>query len=173
MLFRSIIQQMLKKNRIVENLFGRKRLFLGPIIPSYPNVPKGACNATFREAYAQLAQSTTADKINEQGIEYIYYNQDLFAPIELLTQVHDSIVFQIPLSVPWHEQAKMLLLIKASLEQPLHWHETEIKTPADLSIGYNMNKDDMIELKSKDIPTSENQLAIKLKEVYENLHKGI
>lgn len=150
---------------------GRKRLFLGPIIPSYPNVPKGACHATYREGYAHLAQSTTADKINEHGIEYIYYNQDLFAPIELLTQVHDSIVFQIPLTVSWVEQARMLLLIKTSLEQPLHWHDIEIKTPADLAIGLNMNKHEMIELKSKQIPSNENILADKLKETYETLNK--
>jgi len=166
------IQQMLKKNRIVENLMGRKRLFLGPIIPSYPNVPKGACLDTFRKAYAHLPQSTTADKINEHKIEYIYYNQDLFKPIELLTQVHDSIVFQIPLTIPWIEQAKMLLLIKKSLEQSLFWHGTEIKTPADLAIGFNMNKKDMIELKSKEIPDSEHQLSIKLKEVYESLKEN-
>ena len=164
-----IIQQMLKKNRTVENLMGRRRLFLGPIIPSYPNVPKGACQDTFRKAYAHLPQSTTADKINEHGIEYIYYNQDLFAPIELLTQIHDSIVFQIPLSVPWIEQAKMLLLIKKSLEQPLFWHGTEIPTPTDLSVGRCMSKDFMVELKSKDIPNSEYQLSIRLKEIYEQL----
>lgn len=164
-----IIQQMLKKNRIVENLMGRRRLFLGPIIPSYPNVPKGACQATCREGYAQLPQSTTADKINEHGIEYIYYNQDLFAPIELLTQIHDSIVFQIHLSTPWIEQARMLLLIKKSLEQSLYWHDIEIKTPCDLSIGLNMYKDEMKELKSKEIPSSEYQLSIKLKEIYESL----
>jgi len=167
------IQQMLKKNRIVENLMGRKRLFLGPIIPSYPNVPKGACLDTFRKAYAHLPQSTTADKINEHGIEYIYYNQDLFAPIELLTQVHDSIVFQIPLTIPWIEQAKMLLLIKKSLEQSLFWHGTEIKTPADLAIGFNMNKKDMIELKSKEIPNSEIDLAGKLEEIYNELCQNV
>ena len=161
-----IIQQMLKKNRIVENLMGRKRLFLGPIIPSYPNVPKGACQATYREGYAQLPQSTTADKINEHGIEYIYYNQDLFAPIELLTQIHDSIVFQIPLSIPWIEHAKMLLLIKKSLEQPLHWHDIEIKTPCDLSIGLNMYKKEMKELKSKEIPDNIFRMADKLHEIY-------
>jgi len=164
-----VIQQMLKKNRIVTNLMGRNRLFLGPIIPSYPNVPKGACLNTYREAYAQLPQSTTADKINEQGIEFIYYNQDLFKPVELLTQIHDSVVFQIPLSVPWNEQAKILLRIKRSLEQPLYWHKQEIKTPADLCIGYNMCKEDMVELKSKEIPSSITSLATKLEEVYNEL----
>lgn len=167
--YQEIIQDMLRRTRMVTNLFERNRLFLGPIVPSYPNVPKSACLDTYRQAYAQLPQSTCADKINEQGLEYIYYNQDLFRAIELLAQVHDSVVFQIPLSIPWIEQAKMLLLIKKSLEQPLYWHDTEIKTPADLCIGLNMCKKEMIELKSKDIPHSAEQLADKLEKAYSEL----
>jgi len=168
--YQTMIQNMLRNNRMVTNLFGRNRLFLGPIIPSYPFVSKGACDATFRDAYAHFAQSTCADKINEQGVEHIYYNS-VFNDIELLTQVHDSVVFQIPLIVPWETQAEMLLKIKDSLETPLIWHDREIKTPCDLSIGLNMCKDDMVELKSKDIPNSPSFLADKLKEVYNDLSK--
>jgi DNA polymerase-1 len=167
--YHKTIQNMLLKNRVVTNLLGRNRLFLGPIVESFPNVPKGAVYATFREGYAQLPQSTTADKINEQGLEYIYYNQDLFKPVELLAQIHDSIVFQIPLSTPWEEHAKMLLLMKQSLEQPLYWHDTEIQTPCDLSIGNNMCKEDMIEVKSKDIPTNPSILANRLRLTYDKL----
>jgi DNA polymerase-1 len=164
------IQQMLKKNRYVTNLFGRKRLFLGPIIPSIV-VPQSAVLTTYREAYAHLPQSTTADKINEQGVEFIYYNQQWFEPVELLTQIHDSIVFQIPLSIPWLQHAEIILRIKKSLEQPLIWHGREIPTPADLSIGLNMCKDEMKELKSKDIPTNESILADKLHEIYNQIIK--
>ena len=167
--YHAIIQKMLLKNRMVTNLYGRNRLFLGPIIPSHPNISKSACEDTFRKAYAHLPQSTTADKVNEHGVEYIYYNQDLFKPIELLAQVHDSVVFQIPLSIPWHEHAKMLLLIKKSLEQSIYWHDTEIKTPVDLAIGLNMCKDNMTEYKSKDLPSNEGELADKLKSTYNNL----
>ena len=66
----------------------------------------------------------------------------------------------------------MLLLIKASLEQPLYWHEQEIKTPVDLAIGFNMCKEDMSELKSKKIPTNSNILAEKLKEITNDLSKA-
>ncbi len=164
-----LIQNMLKKDRTVTNLFGRTRLFLGPIIPSHPFIPKHACSETYRKAYAQLPQSTTADKINEHGLNYIYYNQHLFRPVELLAQIHDSIVFQIPLSVPWEVHAEMLLLMKQSLEQPLYWHNTEIQTPCDLSIGLNMQKESMEELKSKEIPGDVNLFANKLKEAYDDL----
>lgn len=167
--FHITIQNMLKKNRMVTNLFGRNRLFLGPIIPSFPNVPKGACLDTYRQAYAQLPQSTCADKINEHGLEYIYYNQDLFKPIELLSQVHDSIVFQIPRSIPLVEHAKMLLLIKASLEQSLYWHGQEIKTPCDLAIGKCMCKELMIEHKSKDIPNDTEKFTEILRKDYQKI----
>ena len=164
-----LIQNMLKENRTVTNLFGRTRLFLGPVFPSYPNVPQTACNDTYRQAYAHFAQSTCADKINEQGLGYIYYNQHLFKFVELLAQVHDSIVFQIPLSLPLIEHARILLLIKQSLETPLIWHEREVKTPVDLSMGKNMCKEEMIEIKSKNIPASPELLADKLHSEIEKL----
>jgi len=165
--YQTTIQNMLKKNRTVTNLFGRNRLFLGPIIIAPPNVPKSAVEATYREAYAQLPQSTTADKINEHGLLYIYENQSQFKYVELLAQIHDSIVFQIPRSVPLTYHAEVCLKIKQSLEQPLYWHDTKVETPADLSIGFNMYKEEMIELKSKDIPTNIHKLADKLREITE------
>jgi len=65
----------------------------------------------------------------------------------------------------------MLLLIKNSLETSMYWHETEIKTPADLSIGFNMYNKDNVEIKSKDIPTSVTKLTEKLQEVYIGLRR--
>ena len=170
--FHVIIQEMLRRDRYVTNLFGRKRLFLGPILPSYPNVRKSDCLITYREAYAQLPQSTCADKINEQGIEFIYYNQQWFKPIELLTAIHDSIVFQIPKSVPLIEHARMLLRIKDSLETPLIWHDKEVPTPVDLCIGFNLCKDDMKELKSKQISNDVREFADKLTNIIKELEGG-
>jgi DNA polymerase-1 len=166
--YHATIQRMMIENRTVTSLMGRKRLFLGPIFQSN-NTPKSACQDTFREGYAQLPQSTTADKINEHGLEYIYYNQNLFKPIELLAQIHDSIVFQIPLSVPWIDHAVMLNKIKESLEQPLYWHGTKINTPCDLSIGLNMCKDEQIEIKSKDLPLDPIRLATRLAQAHDDL----
>ena len=166
--FHITIQNMLRKDRFVTSLMGRRRLFLGPIVTT-PTVSHSACLATFREAYAQFPQSTCADKTNEHGIEFVYYNQQHFKPVELLTQVHDSIVFQIPLSIPLVEHARMLLRIKDSLEQPLYWHEREIKTPCDLCIGNNMGKKYMKELKSKEIPSNPNILAEKIEYIYNGI----
>ncbi len=170
--YHHLIQSMLKKNRMIVNLFGRKRLFMGPIYPNPPQIPKAACIATYRDAYAHLPQSTTADKINRQGINFIYYNQDDFHPVELLSQIHDSVVFQIPLSIPWKQHADILLKIKRSLETPMYWRDTKINVPADLCIGFNMYKDEMVELKSKEIPNDMITLASKLEEVYNDLSKA-
>ena len=106
--YQKMIENQLKKDRIITNLFGRSRLFLGPINPTR-TAPKSACEATYREAYAQFAQSTCADKINTQGVNFAYYNQQTFKSLELLNQVHDEIVFQIPLSLPFIYHAEMIL----------------------------------------------------------------
>jgi DNA polymerase I-like protein with 3'-5' exonuclease and polymerase domains len=164
--YHAMIQEMLKTSRTITNLFGRTRLFLGPVFPSYPNVPQHACTETYRQAYAHFAQSTCADKVNEQGIEHIYYNQHWYEFVELLAQIHDSVVFQIPLFVPWIEHAKILLRIKASLETPLIWHEREIPTPVDLAIGFDMCKENMEEMKSAKIPSNPEKLAEKLQLTY-------
>jgi ferredoxin len=144
---------------------------MGPIIPNPPSIPLAQCQATYREGYAQLPQSTTADKINKQGVEFIYFNQQWFKDVELLTQVHDSVVFQIPLSIPWKQHAEILLRIKKSLETPMYWRGTEVKVPADLCIGFNMCKDLMFEMKSKEIPNNIETLASKLEEVHNDLNK--
>ena len=167
--YHQLIQNMLKKDRTVVNLFGRRRVFMGPVIPNPPVAPLSACIATYREGYAHLPQSTTADKINEHGVNYIYYNQDLFKPVELLTQIHDSVVFQIPLSIPWIQHASIIFLIKKSLEQPMYWRDTKIAVPADLSIGFNMCKDDMVELKSAEVPNDTQSFAFKLEKIYNDL----
>lgn len=169
--YHAMIQNELKESRTVTNIFGRTRLFLGPIFPSH-NTPLGACEKTYRESYAQFAQSTTADKMNEQGVEYVYYNQQLFLPVELLTQIHDSLVFQIPLSIPWIEHARMVLLTKHSLETPLNWKGVNIPTPVDVSVGFNLYKKHMKEFKSKSVPDDVRLFANLLQETYNELKRG-
>ena len=169
--YHQVIQQMLFKNRTIVNLYGRTRLFLGPLY-SDRFTPRYACENTFREAYAHMAQSTCADKINEQGLEYIFYNQEDFAPVELLSQVHDSVVFQIPLSVPFLQHADILLKIKKSLETPLSWHGKTFAVPADISIGFNMCKEDMTEIKSKNCPSTTQELSNKLEEIHGRLQSN-
>jgi DNA polymerase-1 len=183
--YQSMIRAMLLQNRTVTNPFGRNRTFMGQW-----------GDDMFKAAYAQLPQSTVADMINEWGLAYIYYNQDLFAPVELACQVHDSVGMFIPLSVPWIEHARMLSLMKAKLETPLSWHGRQFSIPADLTMGYNLCKDpvyDDIELsaedrlagkkgklissaaefKAKDIPSDLTIFAHKLETAWTELNKAV
>jgi uracil-DNA glycosylase family 4 len=156
--FHAHVRRSLRKTRTLTNLMGRRTLFLGPLV-----------DETFKEAYSCIPQGTVGDLINENGLEYIYYDQDQFADVELLTQTHDDIGFQIPLSIGWHEHARILLAIKKSLERPLRVHDYTFKLPADLSIGLTMAKKHGRELKWKGFPETCDSLADKLAEIYAEL----
>ena len=159
--YHAMVRDQLNKDRTITNLFGRKTLFLDQW-----------GDKLFKEAYSCIPQGTTGDKINEQGLEFIYYNQDDFAPVELLRQDHDSIGFQIPLSITWTQHAVMLLKIKKSLETPLKWRDTEFVIPVDLTMGFDhyVDGDRCIEIKHKSFPTSVEGLARRLEENYGRLH---
>jgi DNA polymerase-1 len=158
--YHAMIREQLARDRTITNLFGRKTLFLGQWGEDL-----------FKEAYSCIPQGTTGDKINEQGINFIYYNQDRFRPVELLIQVHDSIGFQIPTSVSWERHADCLIRIKDSLETPLVWREREFVVPADLTMGLNFHKegDLCITIKHKNFPSTKEKLAQMLKENYDKL----
>lgn len=157
--YHAYVKQCLRENRTITNLMGRKTTFLD-----------AWGDSLFKEAYSCIPQGTTGDIINERGLNYIYYNQRQFRPLELLVQVHDSIGFQIPLAVSWLEHARMLHQIKASLETPLQTHNGRtFSIPADLSMGLTMNKRTGKEIKHKHWPASIEELAKLLEENYQSL----
>jgi hypothetical protein len=132
----SWIQEELQRSRTLVNLFGRKRLFMAQW-----------GDELFREAYAFIPSSTVADKIDEQGLQYIYYNQDQFKHVELLNQIHDSIVFQIPISAGVDYHIAAIEKIKVSLETQLVWKGKSFPTPVGISVG-TTNMYDMKKIKS-------------------------
>lgn len=155
--YHAYVRQCLRENRFVTNLMGRRTLFLGAWEDSL-----------FKEAYSCIPQGTTGDVVNERGINFIYYNQRQFAPVELLVQVHDSIGFQIPLSVSWYEHAQMLQAIKNSLETPLRTHfGREFVIPVDLMMGLTMNKRTGREIKAKKWPSNLTELSLLLEKNYD------
>jgi len=84
-LWHQTIQTQLRKDRTLTNCFNRKRKFLGPWGPDL-----------FDAAYSFIPQGTTYDLVR-MGIKGTYWNESkLFRPLELLTEVHDSLVFQYP-----------------------------------------------------------------------------
>jgi len=153
--FHTYVKKCLRESRTLTNLMGRKTLFLGQLN-----------DETFKEAYACIPQGTVGDVINERGLEYIYYNQHLFKPVELLIQVHDQIGFQIPISVGFRRMAEILILIKQNLEIPLHVHDYEFVIPVDVVFGLSLQKEQGIELKAKNFPETVEALAKAIEEGY-------
>ena len=146
------VKKQLLINRTLTNLMGRKTLFLGEW-----------GDKLWKAAYSCIPQGTTGDKINEHGLIYIYYDQVNFPDVELLTQVHDSISFQIPLSTSWLDHARILKMIRRSLETPLSTsYGREFVIPAELKMGRNFNPDDGIKIKTI--------TAQALKEAYDLCH---
>lgn len=158
--FHGYIKDCLHKNRIVPNLMGRKTIFITDL-----------CDSTFKEAYSCIPQGTVGDIINERGMAFLYYNKQ-FKEVELLQQVHDSISFQIPLSMPWSYHAFVLQSLKDSLEKPITTHYgRSFVIPADVVMGLSLMKEEGYELKSKKWPESTSDLAEKLREGYEKLRE--
>ena len=122
--YQAMLRAQIYKNRTTTNPLGRRRIYLDRLD-----------DQLLRETYNNFAQSTVADIINERGIEYIYYNQDLFAECELLMQIHDSIVFQFAPGIPTAKIVKQVQLIVKSLETPIKWKGREFVIPADVSIS--------------------------------------
>jgi len=123
------IRAALGKDRTITNLFGRKRLFLDRW-----------GDEMFKESYAQIPQSTVADKMNEQGIAFVYYNQQWFHNVYLMNTIYDSLIFEMPISVGWVEHAEVLIRIVESLETPLSWHGSQFVIPADVVMGLSLHK---------------------------------
>lgn len=156
--YHTYVKDQLAKDRTLTNLMGRKTIFLGQW-----------GEKLFKEAYSCLPQGSCGDVTNERGLNYIYYNQDLFGPIELLNQVHDSIGFQIPLSIPLIEHAKMLIAIKKNLEIPLEWKGRKFVIPVDLTVGFNMCSELGVELKGKKFSENPMKLAATIEEAINGL----
>lgn len=121
----------IQKDRRLENLFGRSRIFL--------DRHSAQMN---RAGYDWIAQSTVADIINIRGILFIQDKIDIggepFTKIEMLNQVHDSIVFQLPVS-NLDEHAYIINSICESLEAPIKSpHNAMFVIPADASVGVTL-----------------------------------
>lgn len=156
--FHGYVKKSLRDNRTVTNLMGRKTIFVSALEDS-----------TFKAAYSCIPQGTVGDVINERGMAYIYHTP-MFAPVEILQQVHDSISFQIPLTVPWEGHASILQRIKENLEKPLTTHYgRSFVIPVDTVMGLSFMKEEGIELKSKKWPATLPELASTLRQSYQKL----
>jgi uracil-DNA glycosylase family 4 len=135
------IRAQLNKDRTVTNCLGRRRLFTNRW-----------GDELFKEAYAFIPQSTVADIINERGLAYVMDNP-LFWGVEILNQVHDSLVVQISEDIPVTHHAECLKLIVNSLQQPISFRGQTFSIPADVAVGTSLNKKKMKGVKVNEQPT--------------------
>lgn len=119
--FHRRVQDELQRTGFVTNLFGRRVRFQGRLDSNL-----------YRDAYSSVPQSTVGDIINERGLKFL--NQRCFGDVELLNQVHDEIVFQLPLALGWAAHSQIIGEIVRSLETPLETEGRVFVIPADVTI---------------------------------------
>lgn len=146
------IQTQLGKDRTLTDCHGYKRLFLDRW-----------GDELFKEGYSWIPQSTIGRGINKRGV-IIAYNQ--LRPVELLNQVHDSIVFQISKGYSVLEHAKCIWVLKQSLEAPLTYKGMKFSIPVDLKAGIAWGLAQKVSLKGVAGPEG---IAQRLREVFDGL----
>lgn len=129
---KSIIEQ-LQRNRTLSTCFGRVRWFADRWGEDL-----------FKAAYSFKPQSEVADGLNiglrdiYNDIMSAYYNNqsDILSKVDLLGQVHDSILFQFP-SDSINELAKAVSKMRRYLEPTMEHGGRQFIIPTDVKIGYN------------------------------------
>jgi uracil-DNA glycosylase family 4 len=152
--YHNMLRTMIFRNRMTINPFGRRRLYLNRLD-----------DTLMQEAYNNFAQSTVADIIDERGIEYIYYNQLLLPDVQLLLQIHDSIIFQFAWTTSPEEIVRQYFEIIKSLEKPIQWLGRQFVIPAEgkMSIGH-FGKNDHDPLALQDISNDPVKLLKQVRE---------
>jgi DNA polymerase-1 len=144
-------KRQLQKDRTLTNCFGRKVRFMGEWNQDL-----------WKSSYSFVPQSTVVDSLN-QGMVRIY-NDTLITKtwnVDILAQVHDSILMQVPIKVVENEYAWHALMQKIEdyTSPTLSYNGNEFKIATDAKIGFNWgdndkvtNKEGMRDLKSyKDV----------------------
>jgi uracil-DNA glycosylase family 4 len=154
--FHRLIQSMLRDhNRTITNLLGRKTKLLGEWN-----------SKLLKMGYSCIPQGSVGDIINERGLLFMEKQQDIFRPVEILKQVHDSIGFQVPINTGWTKHAEILIALKQSLEQELQWDGRTFSLPADISMGLTLMKEQGVEFKHKKFPKTQKELTEQLEAAY-------
>lgn len=123
------VKKQLQKDRTLVNCFGRRVRFLGQWESSL-----------WKSAYAMIPQSTVVDSLNT-GMVLIYNNKWLTTDldIDILAQIHDSILIQIPIehmanSATFHN---LFDTCKTLLTPELRYNGNSFKIETDGKIGIN------------------------------------
>ncbi len=125
--FHAGIRNQLSKDRTLTNCFGRKVHFLDQW-----------GDDLFKSAYSMLPQSTVVDSLN-QGLCRIYHDVGLTQTLncDILAQVHDSILLQIPIATTPSKLYDAVEKIFDYVSPEMEYHGRRFKIPTDLKIGFN------------------------------------
>ena len=124
------VKRQLQRDRSLTNCFGRKVRFLDAYGPDM-----------FKSAYSMLPQSTVADSLNEGMIKV--YNDDSITSTEganadLLAQVHDSLLLQIPIDVAMSSAFQEIMSkVYDHLSPDITYNGRTFKIPTDSKLGLN------------------------------------
>lgn len=122
-------QRLLQKDRTLTNCFGRKVYFMGEW-----------GHDLWKSAYSMIPQSTVVDSLN-QGMVKIYHDKQITKEynVDILAQVHDSILMQVPLKLAYD-----LTLFSSFLDTVYHYvspvceyNGRMFKIATDAKIGLN------------------------------------
>lgn len=147
-------RQNLRQTSMFTTIWGRRRVFFG----------RWQDDETFRAAVAFEGQSPTADEIN-QGMLNLWRFDNYRWLIQLLAQVHDSILFQYPEEMEDEivPKAIELMQIKTMLKKG-----REFYVPAEAKVGWNWgdwsekNPDGLMKWKGGDTRRRERPVARRL-----------
>lgn len=155
------IKKQLHKDRSLTNCFARKVRFLDAFGPDM-----------FKSAYAMLPSSTQVDALN-QGMVKIYNDPELCEiskyNIDILAQVHDSLLLQVPISVVKSPEFKGIQQkVYDYLSPELNYNGRRFKIATDSKFGLNwggynekMNPKGMMETKTfEDVAKTMEKLGV-------------
>ena len=119
----------------------------------------------FKEAYAFLPQSTVVDMVN-RGMVALYEDvSDIFRPVELLAQVHDSVLIQYP-TEDFEAAGRMAVKLGWDYLRPkIQYGQREFFIETDLKIGRDWGH--MVEV---DLPNDPDKVATNLEEAWESIN---
>lgn len=129
----SFIQTELRNDRTLINCFGRKCRFL-----------EKWGHDLFKQAYAFKPQSTVADIVNDALVKVYNDTDERMLNVEILAQVHDSILLQIPLTQSTNDILYCINRIKEEMDPELEYFGRTFHIETDIKMGDN-NWADLLE----------------------------
>lgn len=125
-----MIEAELYQKGFVENLFGRRHR------------PHGRVEDSLTQSYSFIPQSSIADILILDAELFIYNNQDIFEPVFICNQVHDSIEFQVRLDVGFDRIAEIVNRISQEMSRQRSFYPGEFFTiPVDVKVCAKNFKD--------------------------------